>query len=63
MLLVDTQECGGDRVGLGELIRLISRTGVVYFSKKLKIGDYNWMWRCGGKEIEIPLIVERKRAG
>ncbi|CAH1783419.1 unnamed protein product, partial [Owenia fusiformis] len=62
VLIVDTQEWGGDNVGLGELIRLLQQQGIVYKTKRLKCGDYNWIWRCAGEERTLPLVIERKRA-
>ncbi|XP_013403533.1 uncharacterized protein LOC106168870 [Lingula anatina] len=62
VILVDTQEFGGDHRGLGQLIDLIKQTGLRYRTKKLACGDYSWLLRCGGEERVMPLLVERKRA-
>ncbi|XP_046551414.1 LOW QUALITY PROTEIN: uncharacterized protein LOC124261131 [Haliotis rubra] len=59
---VDTQEMGGDKVGLGEHCKRLERAGVRYRSCRLKCGDYRWVWRCDGGEMTIPLLMERKRA-
>ena len=56
-------ECGGERNFIGELIRLLERESLTYKTKKLPVGDYGWIWRCGNEEMELPIIIERKRAG
>jgi len=63
MLLVDTQELGGDRVGLGRLAEALTDLHVKYKTKRLAVGDYQWLWRTKGHELVLPLLVERKRAG
>ncbi|XP_067657194.1 uncharacterized protein [Haliotis asinina] len=62
ILEVDTQEMGGDRVGLGEHCKRLEDAGVRYRSCRLPCGDYRWVWRCDGGEMMIPLLMERKRA-
>ncbi|XP_046342613.1 uncharacterized protein LOC124123459 [Haliotis rufescens] len=59
---IDTQEMGGDRVGLGEHCKRLEQAGVQYRSCRLPCGDYRWLWRCDGGEMTVPLLIERKRA-
>ena len=46
-----------------QIARLLDKTDVRYRSKKLEVGDYMWIWRHNDKQMEIPLVIERKRAG
>ncbi|XP_035673180.1 crossover junction endonuclease MUS81-like [Branchiostoma floridae] len=62
VLLVDIREWGGDRVKLGELHRYLCRLGVRHRTASLQCGDYSWVWKCGGVEHVLPVLVERKRA-
>ncbi|VDI68102.1 Hypothetical predicted protein [Mytilus galloprovincialis] len=62
VLLVDISEMGGDRVGLGDLCRMIEGVNIKYKTRKLLVGDYSWVWNCDGTERILPFLVERKRA-
>ncbi|CAC5425947.1 unnamed protein product [Mytilus coruscus] len=62
VLLVDISEMGGDRVGLGDLCRMIEDVNIKYKTRKLPVGDYSWVWNCDGTERILPFLVERKRA-
>ena len=46
-----------------QIARLLDKTNVRYRSKKLEVGDYMWIWRHNGQQMEIPFVIERKRAG
>ena len=48
---------------LFQLTDLLGEAGVCYRTQKLQSGDYAWLWRSAGKELTLPLLVERKRAG
>lgn len=61
ILQVDHRELGGDRLGLSQLCDLLSVEGLTYRTQQLKIGDYQWVWRCDGQEHILPCVVERKR--
>ncbi|XP_074641070.1 uncharacterized protein LOC141898842 [Tubulanus polymorphus] len=61
ILLVDTQEWGGDAIGLSQLTRMIDQTSLTYRTKRLKTGDYQWIYRYKGIEYCLPFLVERKR--
>ncbi|KAK3723803.1 hypothetical protein QZH41_019476 [Actinostola sp. cb2023] len=62
IMLVDNHELGGDRMRLGELSRRLKDWNVQHKTTHLPCGDYLWLWRQKGKEITLPVLVERKRA-
>ncbi|XP_050445502.1 crossover junction endonuclease MUS81 [Cataglyphis hispanica] len=65
ILLVDTQEtCGGKTKPQHDATLMeLTRLGVLFEVRHLKIGDFTWIARCRETkdELVIPYIIERKR--
>ncbi|OXU29401.1 hypothetical protein TSAR_002197 [Trichomalopsis sarcophagae] len=65
ILLVDTQETSGNKTKPKDdaTISELSKSGILYEVRSLKVGDFLWIARCRltDRELVLPYIVERKR--
>ena len=46
-----------------QVCNLLKRRDIRFKTCYLNVGDYCWFHRSNGAEVQLPVIVERKRAG